>query len=418
MPALAALLRSSEAEQAASELLRLAKAGEESRRAIMAAGSLPALVALLSSARFVIQQQAAAVVEALAADSLQVSESISRSGVLPPIIALLSSAQPVVQEHAAAALAALLDASQQNRDASIAAYALLPLLQMLESKHSAAQEHACTALRHLFCGNRETQDAVVAAVVARGRLQSLLTSQCSLAMVLSNLSNIATGSGQGPDIRERTIAAAANIFPIVVQWLRTPKMLVRLTADEVLVYMGNWTGVGSIVAARFAPMLVAMLESDDIMAQDQAADIVTTMADRAGEHTDMAFIAAGIPSILIRCFQHHSKQRGTSAYCWLAKICDCAPWHDALIAAGVFQLLGTIATEPYADLNAAVAVSCLCERETSPAVAHQALPVLLSCLQSEDLFVHDMVLNLLKRFVRLKLFSKAVMSSLRAKHVC
>ena len=114
VPALTALLQSSHAEQAASELLRLTQGSQEDRKAIIAAGALPAVVSLLASAQFVVQQRSAAALGALAADSLQVREFIVVVGALPPLIHLLSSAQPTVQEHAAAALAALLNNSQQT----------------------------------------------------------------------------------------------------------------------------------------------------------------------------------------------------------------------------------------------------------------------------------------------------------------
>ena len=418
LPALAALLRSSEAEQAASELLRLAHAGEESRRAVMAAGSLYALTALLSSPRFVVQQQAAAVVEALANDSLQVRESISGFGVLQPIIALLSSAQPVVQEHAAAALAALLKGSQQNKDSSITAYALLPLLKMLESKHSAAREHAVTALCHLSCGSEQNKEAIGTAIRTRDGLQSLLTGHCSQAMVILNIAN---SNGQGLD----GTVAVANILSEIVQWLESAEPSVRQTAVQVLVFVPSWTGTDSIVAARVAPMLEAMLQSDDITVQEHAARVVLEFAAKGGKESNMALIAAGVPSALTRLVQSKDQEPARSAVlaffglAWLARLKYSAQWHDAMMAAGAFQVLVTMLKS--GEHIAANTLSDLFEGETlqiSHTVANQALPVLLGCLESQKPFVVDTASVVLRHLAYLKLFSPAIMSSLRAKHVC
>ena len=75
--------------------------------AVIAAGAVPLLVALLSVDQPAVQEQAAGALKRLAGGSEPSREAIRAAGAERPLAALLRSAEPAVQEQAAQVLVKL-----------------------------------------------------------------------------------------------------------------------------------------------------------------------------------------------------------------------------------------------------------------------------------------------------------------------
>lgn len=93
---------------AATALSNLAAGSQQNKDAIVAAGALPRLVALLRFNRPVVQEKAAKAISNLSRGSQQTNNAILAAGALPGLTALLKSDQPAdVQRHVGIALIGL-----------------------------------------------------------------------------------------------------------------------------------------------------------------------------------------------------------------------------------------------------------------------------------------------------------------------
>ncbi|KAL3157946.1 hypothetical protein ABBQ32_012348 [Trebouxia sp. C0010 RCD-2024] len=132
-------------QRAAEDVSHLALLSSSIRLAITATGAVPLLFALLRSDQPAAQYQAAtgcsdvlicaniavlqlrtaaSALRTLADSSKKLEDAIIVAGAVPLLVALLRSEQPTVQEQAAAALRRLAFGSQQTKDAVLAAGAL------------------------------------------------------------------------------------------------------------------------------------------------------------------------------------------------------------------------------------------------------------------------------------------------------
>ena len=111
---------------------------------------------LHSSARST-QGEAAIRIAALASDSLANTIAIIAAGAVPPLVALLRSELPAVQRPAAGALWNLAVGSQHSKEAIIAAGAVPPLVALLRSDQSVVRREAAGALQNLAANFQEAR---------------------------------------------------------------------------------------------------------------------------------------------------------------------------------------------------------------------------------------------------------------------
>ena len=119
---------------------------EQTRDAIIAAGTLPLLVALLRSDNSGLHQQAADALLSLAEGSQQNKDAIIAAGVVPLLVALLRSDKPAVHQPAAGALMSLTGGSQRNN--AIIAAGAVPLLVAFCFQTA----RLCKSLQQVLCG--------------------------------------------------------------------------------------------------------------------------------------------------------------------------------------------------------------------------------------------------------------------------
>ena len=135
----------------------------DNKDAIIAAGAVPQLVALLRSDEPVVQEKAASALWGLSG-SRQDKDAITAAGAVPLLVALLRSDKPAVQEAAAGALWRLSADYHKNKDAIIAAD-VAPLLVALSRSHNPrpVTDVARLALRELAYSSAKNQNALSAA---------------------------------------------------------------------------------------------------------------------------------------------------------------------------------------------------------------------------------------------------------------
>ncbi|KAL3162219.1 hypothetical protein ABBQ32_009923 [Trebouxia sp. C0010 RCD-2024] len=224
-------------QQAAEALSHQALLSQQNKDAIIAAGVVPPLVAMLRLDQPMVQQDAAAALHNLAKDSQQSRDPIIAAGALPPLVALLRSDQPAAQQDAAGALHDLAADSQQHRDAIIEAGAVPLLFAMLRSDQPAAQQTAADALHKLA-------QACKSLSAERGRHHC--SRRCAPLVALLRSDQPAVQGG----------AAGA---------------LVNLAAS-------SQQNRNAIMTAGAVPPLVAMLRADQPAAQQSVADALCNLA--------------------------------------------------------------------------------------------------------------------------------------------
>lgn len=152
--------------------------------AIIAAGALPLLVALLQSDKSAVQEAAAHALRSLAIGSVsndeQNKEAIIAAGAVPLLVALLRPYQPEVQRRATQALEGLAEGSQLSRDAIIAAGALPCLVALLRSDHPEANVPytAAATLKRIAEGSQHNKNAIIAAGAMPLLVEVSKRSQC------------------------------------------------------------------------------------------------------------------------------------------------------------------------------------------------------------------------------------------------
>eukprot|EP00964_Phaeocystis_antarctica_P134605 scaffold98864_cov59-Phaeocystis_antarctica.AAC.6 len=142
------------------------------KAAIVRAGAVEPLVAMLRGGSAGAQEQAAAALSRLA-DNTDYGVAIAQAGATEPLVALLKSGSKGVQEAAAAALChlteSLTDADMQV--AIVRAGAIKPLVALVRGRSAKAQEAAAFVLAGLALHNADNQ----AAIALAGAVEPLVT---------------------------------------------------------------------------------------------------------------------------------------------------------------------------------------------------------------------------------------------------
>ena len=171
---LVALVRSGSELAKAPAAWALATAAEtaDKNRAIVRAGAIEPLVALVGGDNAGAQVAAAAVLVNLAFDNADNRVAIVRAGAIEPLVALVRGGSAMAQEQAADALRNLAS-SAANQVAIAQEGAIGPLVAMMRDGSPRAQVEATTALCFLAVSNPENQ-AAIARAGAIGPLLALL----------------------------------------------------------------------------------------------------------------------------------------------------------------------------------------------------------------------------------------------------
>ena len=197
---------------------------------MITAGVVPLLVASLSSHQSAEQQAATralcnlatgtqpidiTVLRTLTADSQQNRDAIVAAGVVPLLVALLGSDQPALQQQVSNALRCLTHGSQQIRDAIFAASAVPVLIALLRSDHAYVQAQAASTVISLVVKSRHSQGAVIAAGIVPLLVAFLTADQSTLqGLATCVLTELASGSQQSRDA-----IMAAGAVPLLLPLL-------------------------------------------------------------------------------------------------------------------------------------------------------------------------------------------------------
>ena len=164
VPLLLALLVSGKASLAAAcALAKLAMRNAANQAAIMSAGGIAPLLALLNGGNNGAHVQAAAALAELARDNLQTQAAIAKAGGIGPLLALLSSTKSQSQAQAMNALAQLARHNRDNQDAIARQRGVRTLVSLLDAPNSDAtvQAHSAFALMEVSRENPANQKLVV-----------------------------------------------------------------------------------------------------------------------------------------------------------------------------------------------------------------------------------------------------------------
>ena len=362
---------------------------QRSRDAIIAAGAVPLLVAMIGSdipytsksddclevARKVsyVQDVAAYALGNLAAGSQQNNDAVMAAGAVPVLVTMLRSHQPKAQQIAAATLARFAKGSQHSSDAVIAAGAVPLLVALLGSDQANVQTRAAHALAYVAASSQQSSDVVLAAgavppLIAwlRPMLPDFLPDDLHEDLHLAaatTLRSLAHQLAPGWQQSREAIMAAGAIPPLVAM-LRSMNSLVL--AHEVAHILGD-LAIGcrqsqdAIVAAGAVPLLVALLSACWPNTVICAAEALGKMVDGC----EGAIIAAGAVPLLIVLLR--SKQTDIidvqdAAVQALNSLASCSQHsRDIIIAAGAVPLLIAMSKSSYIamQVHAAAAVRLL-----------------------------------------------------------
>jgi hypothetical protein len=235
----------------AAELTRRLSGGSWAMcRALVAAGCVPNLVALLQSRIVVdakIQRDAAAALCNLVDDdedgAIATAIGAAGGGGIPPLIAQLGSASNELGAHAVAAALHRLSMSDANAAAIVSATGVPPLLALLRSRDAATQEDAAATIFYV-CVVRAGAGAITAAYGVPALVEALKAPALAVRMhAVAVLRILVDAPGETP----RAIAAAGGI-PTLVELLASPAVDVLANALGTLMVMSSRESLCGAVA--------------------------------------------------------------------------------------------------------------------------------------------------------------------------
>ena len=144
-------------EHASYTIAHLAEDDMDVQGAVISAGAVPMLLALLPSGK---SQTSAASALSRLCDSRDHQDLIVREGAVAPLLVLLNSASTPAQVAAATALANLCRCNCSTQQAVAKAGGIGPLLAMLPSRYVQAQSQGARALAHLAALHPENQETI------------------------------------------------------------------------------------------------------------------------------------------------------------------------------------------------------------------------------------------------------------------
>ncbi|CAL1142550.1 unnamed protein product, partial [Cladocopium goreaui] len=294
IPPLIALVTSgsdSAKENAVYALANLAW-NDENKAAIAAAGGIPPLVALITSGSDSAKKYAAGALANLTGNS-QNEAAIAAAGGIPPLVALITRGSDSAKEHAARALRNLA-VNDQNGAAIAAAGGIPPLVALITSGSDSAKEHAARAL-----GNLAVNDQNRAAIVAAGGippLVALITSGSDSAKERAAGAAIAAAGGIPPLVTLITSGSdSAKVYAAAAlgNLARTDQN--RAAIVYAAAALGNLARTdqnrAAIAAAGGIPPLIALVTSGSDSAKENAALALGSLA--TNDQNRAAIMAAG-----------------------------------------------------------------------------------------------------------------------------
>jgi vacuolar protein 8 len=198
-------------ERSAAVLADLAKYGEN-KLAIVEAGGVPPLVAMLSlDACVSAQTHSSGAIFQLAALGGN-REAIVKAGGITQLVALLSKGSPEAKKYSAGALWHL-NSVAENKEATFNAGAIPPLVAVLNSKSGEAREYASGVLSILA----RTQGGTKAAIAKAGGIAALVKLLADVNMVTQRHSACALwGLSDGKDgIYDKEITKCGAVQPLI-----------------------------------------------------------------------------------------------------------------------------------------------------------------------------------------------------------
>ena len=279
-------LRNAAAQMKAAEALAvLAGRSDENRKAITAANAIEPLVRLLGDGRRVRaktpQERAAAVLSNLARSGDN-KKAIVEAGSVAPLVAMLSSDAPEAQTHAAAALAHLV-ALGSNRPVITGAGAIQPLVALLGSPSVDAQKHASGALYHLASSaDNKVQMANTGAIPL---LVTVLESRSSEAR--EHAAGVVSALARTQGGNKKALFNAGAVRPLVFLLSDLKPMTQRHAACALWGLCDGKDGVYDkhIAEAGAIPLLIAMLQNDDIETRGFAVACLKCICNDSSAHS-------------------------------------------------------------------------------------------------------------------------------------
>lgn len=184
---------SREAQSAAAGAIWHLAALEPNKKVIYYAGAIVPLVALLSSGSTDAQTYSAGALWHLAS-SADSKAQMAEAGAIPPLVAVLRSPSAEAREHAAAVLSTLARGQVANKRAILKAAGLPPLIKLLTDPRVQSQQYAACALwglaesEELNCAREMVEEHVIAPLIemlqanhpsTRGFAAACLVSLCA-----------------------------------------------------------------------------------------------------------------------------------------------------------------------------------------------------------------------------------------------
>ena len=316
---------------------------EDNQSFIPRAGGISPLVALLKSDNEATQQHTAAALYALARDDIENQISLAKAGAIEPLVNLLGSDSKETQEHSVGVLLSLASHDDASRTAVVKR-----LVAVLDARNAAAQMKAAEALAVLATRSAENRRAITTAnaivplvrLLGDGRNVRAQTPQERAAAVLSDLA------------KDQWLTQCMHSYVHASDALIAD---VRLALCVLQAKMAE--NKLAIVAHGGVRPLVAMLSSDSLKAQTNAAGALCQMAAIANSKTAIAEANGIVPLVTLLATDSVEAQKWSTGALW--HLASSADNKTAMVNAGAIPSLVALvdSSSPEACENATAVLS-------------------------------------------------------------
>lgn len=306
--------------QAVNQLGELAAGSAAQCAAIAAAGAVPPLVQLIGgSSNTAVQTPAAQLLQLVVEKGRLSRDAIMAAGGMAPLVALLEQGRPLARGTAACALSWLARQDEQCSSDIVAAGAVGPLVQLLQCNNTVAQAQAASALQHIAACSEQLSRAIWEA----GAVPLLVR----LIPTLEDKAVFALGAMAIDRDEVREAIAAAGAVALLEQLLLSESCSAAATEGALLVLERLTETKGSAARTAVASVtgtLVKCLTTQQVGSTLELALLALGRLAANSPENSSAMLAAGLLPSLPQCLRSSPPSDGYAAWL-LGNVADSLP---------------------------------------------------------------------------------------------